>query len=241
MSRRNIHQGKPAGQGLLTARPVTEGDKPETPSSIQTLSVGTTRFGLISVPPGYSPGRPAPLLVLLHGAGGEAGQAIGWLQSIADETGLILLAPQSEGPTWDVILGGYGPDVQRIDDALAEVLRRFAIDPNRVAVGGFSDGASYALSLGVINGALFRRVVAFSPGFVAQTGSGGADAGSYPRFYISHGTGDRVLPIDACSRRLVPKLKTAGFDVVYREFDGGHTVPSHIAREAIGWLLDETP
>ena len=241
MSRRNIHQGKPAGQGLLTARPVTEGDKPETPSSIQTLSVGTTRFGLISVPPGYSPGRPAPLLVLLHGAGGEAGQAIGWLQSIADETGLILLAPQSEGPTWDVILGGYGPDVQRIDDALSEVFRRFAIDPGRVAVGGFSDGASYALSLGVINGALFRRVVAFSPGFVAQTGSGGGGAGGHPRFYVSHGTGDRVLPIDACSRRLVPKLKAAGFDVVYREFDGGHTVPSHIAREAIGWLLDETP
>jgi phospholipase/carboxylesterase len=179
--------------------------------------------------------------VLLHGAGGEAGQAIGWLQPIADETGLILLAPQSEGPTWDVILGGYGPDVQRIDDALSEVFRRFAIDPGRVAVGGFSDGASYALSLGVINGALFRRVVAFSPGFVAQTGSGGGEGRGHPRFYISHGTGDRVLPIDACSRRLVPKLKSAGFDVVYREFDGGHTVPSHIAREAIGWLLDETP
>ncbi len=241
MSRRKIHEGTPADQGRLTARLVTEGDKPETPPSIQTLSVGNTRFGLISVPPGYSPGRPAPLLVLLHGAGGEAGQAIGWLQPIADETGLILLAPQSEGPTWDVILGGYGPDVQRIDDALSEVFRRFSIDPNRVAVGGFSDGASYALSLGVINGALFRRVVAFSPGFVAQTGSGGGGAGGYPRFYISHGTGDRVLPIDACSRRLVPKLKSAGFDVVYREFDGGHTVPSHIAREAIGWLLDETP
>jgi poly(3-hydroxybutyrate) depolymerase len=92
MSRWNIHEGTPADQGRLTARPVTKGDKLETPSSIQTLSVGTTRFGLISVPPGYSPDRLAPLLVLLHGAGGEAKQAIGWLQTIADETGLILLA-----------------------------------------------------------------------------------------------------------------------------------------------------
>jgi phospholipase/carboxylesterase len=241
MSRQSIHEGTAADQGRLTARPVMESDKPETLSSIQTLSVGTTRLGLISVPPGYSPDRPAPLLVLLHGAGGEAKQAIGWLQTVADEAGLILLAPQSEGATWDVIMGGYGPDVQRIDNALSEAFRRFAVDPDRVAVGGFSDGASYALSLGVINGALFRRVVAFSPGFVAQTGSGGGGAGGHPRFYVSHGTGDRVLPIDACSRRLVPKLKSAGFDVVYREFDGGHTVPSHIAREAIGWLLDETP
>jgi predicted esterase len=236
MSRRSIQEGTPADQGRLTARPVTEGVKPETPPSIQTLTVGTTRFGLISVPPGYSPDWPAPLLVLLHGAGGEAKQAIGWLQTVADETGLILLAPQSEGATWDVIMGGYGPDVQRIDDALSEAFRRFAVDPDRVAVGGFSDGASYALSLGVINGALFRRVLAFSPGFVAAT-----DAEDHPQFYVSHGTGDRVLPIDACSRRLVPKLKTAGFDVVYREFDGGHTVPPYIAREAIEWLLDNTP
>jgi phospholipase/carboxylesterase len=236
MNRRNIHQSSPAGQGRLTARPVMEGDKPETPPSIQTLSAGNTRFGLISVPPGYSPSRPAPLLVLLHGAGGEAKQAIGWLQTVADDAGLILLAPQSEGATWDVIMGGYGPDVQRIDDALSEFFRRFAIDPDRVAVGGFSDGASYALSLGVINGALLQRVVAFSPGFVAAT-----HTEDHPRFYVSHGVGDKVLPINVCSRQLVPKLKGAGLDVVYREFDGGHTVPPYIAREAIGWLLDDTP
>ncbi|UEM21652.1 hypothetical protein JL100_002445 [Skermanella mucosa] len=236
MSRRNIHRDSPAGRGRLTARPGTVGDRPETPPSIQTLSVGTERFGLISVPPRYRPDRPAPLLVLLHGAGGEAGQAIGWLQPVADEAGLILLAPQSEGPTWDVILGGYGPDVKRIDDALAEVFRRFAIDPDRVAVGGFSDGASYALSLGLINGGLFRRVAAFSPGFAAPSGTD-----DHPAFYISHGTGDTVLPIDACSRRLVPRLQAAGFDVLYREFDGGHTVPPYVAREAVGWLLDDTP
>src|SRR5690348_1414568 len=99
-NRRNIHEDTPAKQGRLTARPMTNGDKPETPSSIQTLSVGNTRFGLISIPPGYSPSRPAPLFVLLHGAGGEAKQAIGWLQPVADETGLILLAPQSVGATW---------------------------------------------------------------------------------------------------------------------------------------------
>ena len=139
MSRWSIHEQTPAKQGRLTARPVTKGDKPETPPSIQTLSVGNTRFGLISVPPGYSPNWPAPLLVLLHGAGGEAKQAILAGGTIADETGLILLAPQSEGPTWDVIMGGYGSDVQRIDDALSEVFRRFAIDPHRVAIGGFSD------------------------------------------------------------------------------------------------------
>jgi phospholipase/carboxylesterase len=235
MRHRNIHDGMPADQGRLAARPVIAVGKPETPPSIRTLSIGTTRFGLISVPPGYSPSRPAPLLVLLHGAGGDAKQALGWLQYIADENGLILLAPQSEERTWDVIMGGFGPDVRRIDDALSEVFHQFAIDPVRIAIGGFSDGASYALSLGVINGALFRRVIAFSPGFVAATYAEGQ-----PRFFVSHGTGDMVLPIGACSRRLVPKLKGAGFEVLYREFDGGHSVPADVAREAMDWFLNDT-
>jgi phospholipase/carboxylesterase len=235
MRHRNIHDGMPADQGRLAARPVIAAGKPETPPSIRTLSIGNTRFGLISVPSGYSPNRPAPLLVLLHGAGGDAKQALGWLQSVADENGLILLAPQSEERTWDVIMGGFGPDVRRIDDALSEVFHQFAIDPVRIAIGGFSDGASYALSLGVINGALFRRVIAFSPGFVAAN-----HAEDHPRFFVSHGVSDTVLPIDACSRRLVPKLKGAGFEVLYREFDGGHSVPADVAREAMVWFLNDT-
>jgi phospholipase/carboxylesterase len=235
MRHRNIHDGMPADQGRLAARPVIAVGKPETPPSIRTLSIGNTRFGLISVPSGYSPSRPAPLLVLLHGAGGDAKQALGWLQPVADENGLILLAPQSEDRTWDVIMGGFGPDVRRIDDALSEVFHQFAIDPVRIAIGGFSDGASYALSLGVINGALFRRVIAFSPGFVAATYAEGQ-----PRFFVSHGVSDTVLPIDACSRRLVPKLKGAGFEVLYREFDGGHSVPADVAREAMVWFLNDT-
>jgi phospholipase/carboxylesterase len=235
MRHRNIHEGMPADQGRFAARPVIADDKPETPPSIRTLSIGNTRFGLISVPRGYHPSRPAPLLVLLHGAGGDAKQALGWLQDIADDNGLILLAPQSEERTWDVIMGGFGPDVGRIDDALSEVFRQFAIDPVRIAIGGFSDGASYALSLGLINGAMFQRVIAFSPGFVAASYAEGQ-----PRFFVSHGTGDTVLPIDACSRRLVPKLRNAGFYVLYREFNGGHSVPPHITREAMDWFLNDT-
>lgn len=59
-----------------------------------------------------------------------------------------------------------------------------------------------------------------------------------PRVFISHGTGDEVLPIDVCSRRLAPELRRAGYDVTYREFDGPHTVPPGIAREAADWFIE---
>jgi predicted esterase len=44
------------------------------------------------------------------------------------------------------------------------------------------------------------------------------------------------LPIDLTSRRMVPRLRDAGYHVTYREFDGVHAVPTPIAREALEWL-----
>ena len=58
-----------------------------------------------------------------------------------------------------------------------------------------------------------------------------------PALYISHGTQDRVLPIDVCSRRIVPRVKGAGYSVLYREFEGPHTVPPDVAAEAVAWFL----
>ncbi len=128
----------------------------------------------------------------------------------------------------DAIRGGFGRDVAFVDRALTRVFEIVAADPARTAIGGFSDGASYALSLGLINGDLFPRVVAFSPGFVVN----GTPQGR-PRVFVSHGTDDPILPIDRCSRVIVPGLRTRGYDVTFREFPGGHEVPDAIAREGM--------
>jgi predicted esterase/lysophospholipase L1-like esterase len=169
-------------------------------------------------------------VVSLHGAGGNEESGLYPLRDLAEGAGLILLSPASRGRTWDVILGGYGPDVAFVDRALAAAFARCAVDPARLAVAGFSDGASYALSLGITNGDLFRHVMAFSPGFAAPAGPHGR-----PRFFVSHGRRDAVLNIDRTSRRIVPQLEGAGYDVVYREFDGPHTVPPEVARETVDW------
>lgn len=175
---------------------------------------------------------PRPLAVVLHGAGGTAEQALEWLVPAADELGALLLAPQAVSSTWDVIVGGYGADVSRIDAALEETFTRAAVDLVRVAVAGFSDGGSYALSLGLANGDLFHAVLAFSPGFMAPMIRHGR-----PRVFVSHGTSDRVLPIDGCSRRLVPELRESGYEVTYEEFAGGHQIPPRVAEEAARWWL----
>ena len=222
-----------ADRARLQARP--QPPAADTPTlGLQPLWLDGERDGLIYVPAGYEAHRPAPLVLMLHGAGGVARHGLDPLLGLADEAGLILLAPDSRGQTWDVILGGYGPDVAFIDRALAQTFARYAVDPARIAVEGFSDGASYALSLGITNGNLFTDVIAFSPGFAAPAAQEGE-----PRLFISHGVWDDVLPIDSCSRRIVPVVQAAGYDVRYREFDGPHTVPSEIAREAVAWFTAE--
>lgn len=218
-----------ATEARLLARPGRPESKAE--PGLHELGLAKGRDGLLYIPRTYRADRPAPLAVMLHGAGGGARGALGPFRQLADDAGLILLATDSRRQTWDVIEGGYGPDVAFLDRALEHTFSRCAVDPERIAAEGFSDGASYALSLGITNGDLFQHVIAFSPGFMAPQDQRGA-----PRIYVSHGTDDRVLPIDSCSRRLVPKLRAAGYDLLYREFDGPHTVPEDIAREALEWF-----
>lgn len=221
-----------ATEGRLTARP----GEPSAEGALgsQALGLDGRRDALLYVPAGYTADQPAPLALMLHGAGGNAGHGMALLQQLADATGIIVLAPASRQGTWDVIYGGYGPDIAFMDRALTTTFSRYAVDPTHVAVGGFSDGASYALSVGITNGDLFTHVIAFSPGFMAPADQVGA-----PRIYVSHGTHDEVLPIDRCSRRIVPQLERAGYAVRYREFNGPHTVPVDIGLEAVGWFTGE--
>ncbi len=220
-------------EGRLRAHPVQVTGA--APVGLQPLMLGAARDSYLYVPATYRAARPAPLVLLLHGAGGHARQGLDLLRTLADAAGLLLLAPASRDHTWDLLVGRcYGPDVALIDRALEQTFSRYAVAPERVAVGGFSDGASYALSLGITNGDLFTHVIAFSPGFVAPAGQMGS-----PRIFVSHGTRDGVLPIDRCSRRIVPQLERADYDVLYREFDGGHTISPEIALEAVGWFTQD--
>jgi predicted esterase len=186
------------------------------------------RQGLLAVPDGEISG----LVVALHGAGGQPAAAVRLFDGVADRVGLAILAPASAGTTWAMLRSGPDPDTPALDTALDRLFQEHPFNAARIAIAGFSDGASYALSLGLANGDLFGKVVAFSPGFEAADRRQGQ-----PAFFITHGTRDQVLPISRTSRRLVPALRRDGYEVTYQEFDGGHAVPPHFVVEAADWIL----
>ena len=222
----------PSPSTRLWARPIEALADCALPAGCTALGLTEGRDGLLHVPV-VATTRPSPLVVLLHGAGSSASAALMLLADLTEAHGLILLVPDSRRSSWDFLRGGYGPDVQFIDRALEHVFERCRVDSARIALAGFSDGASYALSLGIANGDLFTHLIAFSPGFAApQTQVG------QPRVFVTHGTRDAVLPIDRCSRRLVPVLRAGGLDLAYTEFDGDHSVPRALTRRAVKWMIE---
>ena len=213
------------------------GTRPSAPAS--SITPGLYRFregsmsSLLLVPASYVAATAVPLVVALHGAGATAQGPIDFLGPYAESNGFIVLAPESAGSTWDGVEGIYGPDLATLDWALHLTFERCAVDVARICLEGFSDGASYALGVGITNPEVFSRIVAFSPGFVTDS----EPQPSKPRIFISHGVQDAILPIDTASRVIVPQLTVAGYNVTYREFDGPHTVPPEIATAAVDFMV----
>lgn len=186
------------------------------------------------VPIGIRSGERIPLLIVLHGAAGVDGGLEEIAMRWAAANGVLALAPRSADMTWDILRGGYGQDLAAIDALLYQVTWDYAVDPQRVALAGFSDGASYALSVGLSNGDLFSDVMAFSPGFAIPRRCG------QPRIVIAHGSDDPVLP-PICGRGLAERLAGDGYDVRYEEFAGGHSVRRDIAVAAFYRFLQGRP
>src|SRR5436190_23104023 len=145
-SRAQSDRGELSG-ARLKSRPGEPGKGLE--PGVHPLELRRQRDTLLYVPKLAHPEEPAPLVVYLHGAAGSEQQGIKRLGPLAEELGFLLLSPASADGTWDGIQDGYGIDVRVIDLGLKRTFETERVDARRIAVCGFSDGASYGLGLGL--------------------------------------------------------------------------------------------
>jgi predicted esterase len=229
-----------AGPALAAQAPATPLASTDKRSGVLALAGGAYAY----LPKGRT-GEPAPVLVALHGAGGQASDVLAAFRESADANGIILVIPQSAKGTWDMVedlksrLGlemtvtpRYGKDLKALDAALADLFTKVAVDPARVGIMGFSDGATYALSVGTANPQLFHRIIAFSPG-PAFLGRSAPDQ----YVFISHGEEDKVLPFST-TRGHVAKLRVRKIPIEFEKFAGGHEVPKDIKAKAMAFFRD---
>jgi predicted esterase len=171
------------------------------------------------VPDAYDGQRDFPLIVALHGSGGDENDFFDSypeapLKPEAQRLGFLVVCPKGRGPT-----SGYrGAAEQDVFDVLAEVRRDYRVDPRRIYLMGHSMGA-YAT----------WRLAAQHPGIFAALGpiAGGGNPADMTRLrgvamYVVHGTADQTVPVER-SRAMVAAARQSGSPVLYIEIQGaGH-------------------
>ena len=178
---------------------VSENAGPATPGR-GTVS-RTRRQYIIHIPPRYDPSTPTALVIVLHGGGGNAESAIRMtgMSRKADEETFVAVYPQGTGRlknrllTWNAgVCCGYAvdhnvDDIQFLAALIDHLSQEYRLDPRRIYLTGFSNGAMMAYRAGC---ELSEKLAAISPvsgSLLVENCAPGAP----PSVVIFHGTADQ--------------------------------------------------
>jgi predicted esterase len=182
--------------------------------------------------------RAYPLLTVLHGAGRQDELLVRAYRDEPTCRGAVFFVPRSTSPTWDILVGEDRPDLDFLEHAYAEIYRRVPVDHGRQALIGYSDGASYALAVGLSNPRLFSAVMGWAAGFVVFDSAAVAPSDPRPRILLEHGTHDPVFPFEQVALRNCAILRRLGYEVELRVDEGGIHWPSRAFQPAaLDWFL----
>jgi predicted peptidase len=188
--------------------------------------LGPMRYGL-SIPRGYNPRQPRPLILALH-PGGDRFEYYGFAftqQIVApalNDLGAIIVAPDCPTRSWT------DPIADRAVMALVRsVMNEYAIDRSRVLVTGFSLGGRGTWFMASRHADLFTAAI-------PMAGAPGAEPidrlGKIPT-YVIHSRDDEVSPF-APTEQAVAELKKlerpVEFDALrgFTHFEMGRYIPS---------------
>ena len=197
------------------------------------------RTGSYFLPSGYER-RPLPLLVAIHGTGGNGVQMVDLFRGAAEREKFLVVAPDSRRApdgqySWEVgdHAGEITPDLLHVKACVAEVLAMpgVLLDPTRVLIAGHSGGASTAPYVAT-NEAPYTAFAVLHGGII-EGGLGKRRV----RGWVSTGQDDPLRPptgvLDAANR-----AKAAGVvEVEYRVYAGGHGVGKAELAELLEWWL----
>jgi phospholipase/carboxylesterase len=181
---------------------------------------------LIVPPPDHDPALPVPLVIALHGFGGEAKGFPMWWQGATARVGAILVAPQAVQPhpnggwAWE---GAWQTD-EIVELTLSHVQEQFAVDAEKIVLTGFSQGGSMAMAVGVLHPERFAGVVPMAGAFnEARDAPPPPPSSGAPRYYFMVGANDQNRNQALVAARA---FEDAGYDVELQVYPKvGHTFP----------------
>jgi poly(3-hydroxybutyrate) depolymerase len=160
--------------------------------------------------------EPAPLLITLHGSGRDGRPLVDLFRGAASKQRFIVAGPDAiDRRGWE--LPADGPAFLYF---LVEAVKaKHAVDGRRVYLFGHSAGASFALTMGVMESEYFAGVAAHAAALQEDLGGQLRAAPRKLPIAMFHGTRDNVVPI-AIARQARDALISAGFAVDFRELPG---------------------
>lgn len=193
---------------------------------------------------------PAPVLLLLHGHGGNETSMASVAEEVpADWMVLSLRAPFELAPgryRWYTVdntvtpirisLGEEALSRAAIQNLIQEVCSNHLIDRNQIFVAGFSQGAIMALSCGLTDPATIAGCAVFSGRFLHEIRSQVKRPPGTLRVFIAHGRADRVLPVQYAKENIAA-LSELGIAATYSEDDSGHVISPQHKTDFLCWLL----
>lgn len=198
-----------------------------------------------------------PTLVLLHGRGDSAAGILPLAYEF-ERDDLLVISVQAPLELGGVMAGGFEwyrfqqpPSLNEATlrtslDALARFLdavkASYPVDPERVVLLGFSQGAVMSLGTQALQPDSVAGVIALSGYFPIEVESDAGNLVGRPAF-VAHGTHDDIIPVEA-GRRTRDLLERHGVNLAYREYPMAHSVSAEEMQDVREWLnrlLDSSP
>ncbi|HLF83025.1 MAG TPA: prolyl oligopeptidase family serine peptidase [Blastocatellia bacterium] len=189
----------------------------------------------VFVPAAYDKSKAFPLVIALHGMGGDENSyfqayASGAFKLEADKHGYIVACPKGRKPA-SMYIGDAERDVM---DVIAEMRRDYNIDPDRIYLTGHSMGGYGTWSVAMSHPDVFAALAPVSGG--ANNPAGMSKIAHIPQLVV-HGDNDPTVPVER-SRVMVATGKKLGAEIKYIEVPGGDhgSVVAPTFKEVFGWF-----
>ncbi|MFC5524094.1 alpha/beta hydrolase [Polaromonas jejuensis] len=202
-----------------------------------------------------APGSTQPwLLVLMHGVGSNEADLFGLAAHVPAQFHVVSLrAPNVVGHgAYAWFQFGVTPQGQRVinqaqeaasrqlvADTIAALSQQLGVPPERVVLGGFSQGGIMALSLLLTQPQLLQGAMVLHSRLLAEVLPQIAPAGQLQgkQLWVSAGTRDQVLPL-AHAQAIRDQLQTLPLTLRYAEFPNAHEITPDELAQAMQWLKE---